>query len=86
VATITLLYFASVRETVGLDQETIYVPDTTQTVSELVIWLQQRGPNYRAAFAETEKIRSAVDQQHVDFDASIKEAREIAFFPPVTGG
>jgi len=85
-ATITLRYFAWVREKVGLSEERVALPASVTTVGELVSWLQQRGDTYAAAFEKPEIIRTAIDQNHVRPDAAIGQAREIAFFPPVTGG
>ncbi|MFO7476995.1 MAG: MoaD/ThiS family protein, partial [Methyloceanibacter sp.] len=51
-----------------------------------IAWLKSRGPEFEHAFARSEVIRAAIDQSHVRHDASIAGAREIAFFPPVTGG
>ena len=84
--TVRLLYFAWVRERAGLAQETVTLPPDVTTVAGVLAWLQARGPNYAAAFERLEVIRAAVDQTHVPHTASIAGAREIAFFPPVTGG
>lgn len=84
--TLSLLYFASVREKIGLPGETVDVPDEAQSIADLIVWLRRRGPQYEAAFADEDKVRAAIDQQHANANAPIKEAREVAFFPPVTGG
>lgn len=81
-----LLYFAWVRERIGLPEEEVDVPGTVLTVGDLVEWLRGRGPEYEFALAEASVIRVAVDRTHVSRDASIKDAREIALFPPMTGG
>lgn len=81
-----LLYFAWVREKTGRGEETVDLPGDVQTVSDLMRWLKSRGPEYEAAFEKAEVIRAAVDQTHVSHNTPIAEAREIAFFPPVTGG
>jgi molybdopterin synthase sulfur carrier subunit len=81
-----LLYFAWVKEKVGIAQEEIALPDGVATVGELIAWLKTRGPEFAHAFARAEVIRAAIDQSHVRHDARIGGAREIAFFPPVTGG
>ena len=83
---VTLLYFAWVREKVGRAREDLVLPATVGTVAELVGWLRSRGPEYENAFARSDFIRAAVNQTHVKPTASIAGAREIAFFPPVTGG
>ena len=84
--TVKLLYFAWVREKVGRAEETVELSDELETVSDLVAWMKARGPEYAAAFERHDVIRAAVDQRHVRPTASIRGAREIAFFPPVTGG
>lgn len=81
-----ILYFAWVRERVGTGEEDITVPQHVGTVGELVTWLNTRGENYQAAFEDLRAIRAAVDQNHVQLDAPLNGAREVAFFPPVTGG
>ena len=81
-----LLYFAWVRQKVGKQTETVELPDDVTTVGDLVVWLKDRGEEYAYAFEDLSAIRAAVDQSHQPFDASIKGAREVAFFPPVTGG
>ena len=81
-----VLYFAWVREKTGIDQEQVEVPDGVKTVADLIGWLRTRGPEFEAAFERAEVIRTAIDQAHVKHDAAVAEAREIAFFPPVTGG
>ena len=81
-----LLYFAWVREKIGKAEETLALPESVTTVAELVAWLVARGPEYAEAFAKPEVVRAAVDKSHVKLSASVREAREIAFFPPVSGG
>ena len=81
-----LLYFAWVREKVGRGAEEVELPASATTVADVVAWLQSRGPEYEAAFARAHVVRAAVDKVHVKPDAPITGAREIAFFPPVTGG
>jgi sulfur-carrier protein len=81
-----ILYFAWVRELTGVGEEQVDVPDFVTTVGELVDWLGSRSEGHAAAFAERSKLRVAVDQNMATFDARIAGAREIAFFPPVTGG
>lgn len=83
---LTILYFAWVRERVGRPSETILPPASVVTVADLVTWLRARGPEYLAAFARPEVVRVAVDREHVKPSADITRAREVAFFPPVTGG
>lgn len=81
-----VLYFAWVRERVGLTEEEIDPPGELKTVGELVDWLKQRGPEYEHAFAEPKAIRVALDRVHADRTTPIAGAREMALFPPMTGG
>ena len=80
-----VLYFAWLRERVGAASEEID-PESATTARELVAQLSARDPRYAAAFADMTAIRVAVDQTMCDLDTSISGAREVAFFPPVTGG
>jgi sulfur-carrier protein len=80
------LYFAWVRERVGLAEEEIAPPASVTTVAELVAWLKRRGENYAAAFANERTVRAALDRRHAKYDQPIAGAKEIAFFPPMTGG
>jgi len=79
-----VLYFAWVRERIGHPKDTVNT--TATTVRELVEELRAREPRYEAAFADLDALRVAVDQELADFDASLSGVREIAFFPPMTGG
>ena len=81
---IDILYFASVRERIGLPKERIETG--AETVSELVAELVAREERYAAAFADTSALRVALDQELADFDAPLAGVREVAFFPPMTGG
>lgn len=83
---VTLRYFAWVREKAGLAEENVDLPPEAATVSDVIRWLKTRGPEYASAFERAEVIRAAIDQTHVKHDAAVGGAREIAFFPPVTGG
>lgn len=83
---VTLRYFAWVREKVGLSEERVSLPVDIATVADLVAWLQARGDGYARAFAKPSAIRAAIDHKHVQSNAPIHGAREIGFFPPVTGG
>ena len=82
----TLRYFAWVRERIGKPEELIEMPSGVRTVGELMTWLASRGEEYAHAFENLNVIRAAIDQTHVRPDAKITGAREIAFFPPMTGG
>jgi sulfur-carrier protein len=81
-----LKYFAWVRERIGKTEETIEPPPGVKTVGELMAWLAARGETYAHAFETPRVIRAAIDHAHVKSDAAIAGAREIAFFPPMTGG
>ena len=83
---VRIRYFAWVREKMGRAEETVRVPTGVATVGDLVGWLRTRGPEYEAAFAARDVVRAAIDQVHVKPATPIAGAREIAFFPPVTGG
>ena len=79
-----ILYFAWVRERIGLPKET--VETTATTVKELVEELRARDERYAIAFSDLASLRVAIDQDLVDFDAPLTGAKEVAFFPPMTGG
>ncbi len=81
-----LLYFAWVRERIGRTDEEIEPPPGVSTIGELMTWLSSRGEEYAHAFADPRVIRAAMDRTHVKPEATIAGAREIAFFPPMTGG
>ena len=80
-----VLYFAWVRERIGKAEEMIDPPPSVRTVGELMQWLIERGEGYARAF-EKPVVRAAIDHVHVKPDAAIAGAREVAFFPPMTGG
>jgi molybdopterin synthase sulfur carrier subunit len=82
----TLLYFAWVRERIGCSEESFPLPAHVRTIADLVDALRRRGPQYEAAFAEPARLRAALNQEHVRFDTLLRDADEVAFFPPVTGG
>jgi molybdopterin synthase sulfur carrier subunit len=71
---------------VGTDSETIVVPDGVETVSALLDWLAERSDGHAAALADRSRVRVAVDDGYVQPEALIAGAREVAIFPPVTGG
>ena len=79
-----ILYFAWLRERVGTAQE--QVETDAATVADLVAELRTRHDGYAYAFSDMGAIRAAVDQELVDSDAPLSGAREVAFFPPMTGG
>lgn len=80
------MYFAWVREAIGTGEEQVDPPAGVFTVADLVAWLATRSPGHAEAFAEPARLRAAVDQDFVALDAAITGAREVAIFPPVTGG
>lgn len=81
-----LLYFAWVRERVGVAEEEIALPPSLATVGDLLDWLSGRSPGHAAALADRDAVRVGVDQDFARSDTPIAGAREIAVFPPVTGG
>ena len=81
-----LRYFAWVRERVGVGEEDVELPAEVSDVAGLMAWLSRRDEGYAAAFAEPSVIRAAIDREHVGHDTPVGGAREVAFFPPMTGG
>ncbi|UYY58492.1 molybdopterin converting factor subunit 1 [Sphingomonas sp. S2-65] len=81
-----LLYFAWVRERVGIGQERLDPPAEIHTVADLITWLSRRSPGHAEAFREPDRLRAALDQKFVPLDAPLANVREVALFPPVTGG
>lgn len=83
---VRLLYFARVREAVGIDAEERKLPPELQNVGDCIVWLAGQGANYAAAFADPSRLRFALDQQMVWEETLLEDATELAIFPPVTGG
>jgi molybdopterin synthase sulfur carrier subunit len=83
---IQILYFAWVREKIGQDGETITFPEEVGTVAELIGWLRSRSDGHAEALADLKKLRVAIDQAFASMETPVASAREIAIFPPVTGG
>ena len=83
---VRIVYFAWVRERVGLPEETLEIPANLATIADLVRWLKLRGEGYEAAFADEKIVRAALDHVHAKPQARLGHAREIAFVPPMTGG
>jgi molybdopterin synthase sulfur carrier subunit len=83
---VKIRYFAWVRERIGRAEEDLAPPADVRTVAGLVSWLKTQGPEYETAFASESVVRAAIDRVHVKPDAALAGAREIAFFPPMTGG
>jgi molybdopterin converting factor subunit 1 len=81
-----ILYFAWVREKIGVAEDEMAIPESVADVAGLIEHLAARGAGYAAAFANRKSVRCAVDQEFVSVDAPVAGAQEIAFFPPVTGG
>lgn len=81
-----LVYFAWVRERIGLAEEEAEPPSGTATLADLVAWLRTRGEGYAHAFENEGVVRAAIDHRHAKPDARLDGAREVAFFPPMTGG
>jgi len=83
---LTVLYFAWVRDAVGVGEERVDLPVGVSTVADLAGFLAQRSVGHAAAFADYARLRVAVDRAMTPFDAPLDQATEVAFFPPVTGG
>lgn len=83
---VKFVYFAWVRERIGVTEETLELPEEARTGADVIDWLKSRGENYALALQDTHAIRMAVDQEHIDPVDTIGSAREIALFPPMTGG
>ena len=83
---VRLVYFAWVRERIGLSDENVCLPGNVRTAGDLIAWLTDRDEIYAYALESPTTIRVAVDQMHIDHDEPIGAAREIALFPPMTGG
>jgi molybdopterin synthase sulfur carrier subunit len=83
---VELLYFAWVREAIGIGNERVAPPADVATVADLIEWLRLRGGGYEVAFRDPSRLRAAIDHQFVPSDTALSGAREIAIFPPVTGG
>jgi molybdopterin synthase sulfur carrier subunit len=81
-----ILYFARIRQIAGRSMEEVEVPASVSTVGDLIDFLSARDEGVAAALAERRTLRAALDQTHVALDAPLGSAREVAFFPPVTGG
>ena len=79
---VKLVYFAWVRDATGVAEETVELPDNVATVADLAGWLATRDP----VFSDHDRLRVAVDAVMAGFHTDIRRAKEVAFFPPVTGG
>jgi sulfur-carrier protein len=85
-ATISVLYFAWLRERVGRAEETVVLPSSVATVADLISWLSERDAAHAAAFKNRGSVRCAVNQEFADPSSALRQGDEVAFFPPVTGG
>ncbi|HEV7417067.1 MAG TPA: molybdopterin converting factor subunit 1 [Tianweitania sediminis] len=81
-----LVYFAWVRERIGRGEEELDLPSSVQTVADLLEWLKSLGEGYQEALKVPKAIRVAINHEHVDHHERLDGAREIALFPPMTGG
>ncbi len=81
-----ILYFAWLKSTVGIGEETVDPPVTVKTLGQLIDWLITRSPKHAAAFANRERIRAAINLDYAKLDQPVSANDEVAFFPPVTGG
>ena len=81
-----VLYFAWVRERIGTGQEQLDPPEAVANVADLIEWLATLSPGHAEAMREPARLRAAIDQKFVPLDTLLGEAREVAIFPPVTGG
>jgi molybdopterin synthase sulfur carrier subunit len=79
-------YFAWVRERIGRTEEEVEPPATVRTLGEFIGWLAQQGEEYQFAFIAPNAVRGALDRVHATKDTLIAGAKEIALFPPMTGG
>ncbi|WP_375196543.1 MoaD/ThiS family protein [Sphingobium sp.] len=85
-ARLTLVYFAWVREAIGRDEEQVERPAEDVTIRDFIATLADQGGAYADAFARSDRLRAALDQRFTPLDSPIGEAKELAIFPPVTGG
>jgi molybdopterin converting factor subunit 1 len=81
-----VLYFAWLRERVGVGEEDVSPPAGVTTVAALMDWLASRSAGHARAFQVREAIRAAVNQDFAEPGDAVKPGDEVAFFPPVTGG
>ncbi len=81
-----LVYFAAVREAIGVASEACDLPTHVRTIDDMIDWLAGQSPGHALAFQDKARLRFALDQAMVPLDATLGEAHELAIFPPVTGG
>lgn len=83
---ITLRYFASVRVSLGLESETVDLPDTVKTIGDVRVFLAQRGGIWSEVFGDNQIVHAACNHKMAGLSVQISDGSEVAFFPPVTGG
>ncbi len=81
-----LRFFASLREALGISQESITIPATVKTIADLRAHLIERGSPWAEVLADGKVLRCALNQRMVDASTLLQDGAEVAFFPPVTGG
>ena len=81
-----LRFFASLREALGVSQESINTPESVKTIADLRVHLAERGLPWVEVLEGTKVLRCALNQHMVDANAPLQDGAEVAFFPPVTGG
>ena len=81
-----MLYFAWLKQKIGIGEEDIALPDDVATIAALIDWLKTRGPGYGEALADLSAVRFAVNQDFAGLDHPLDDGDEVALFPPVTGG
>ena len=81
-----ILYFAWVRDKIGVGEEVVDLPVDIRTTRDLIEWLRDRGDGFAAAFSDISLVRVAVNQEYATLDKLVFQEDEVAFFPPVTGG
>jgi molybdopterin synthase sulfur carrier subunit len=81
-----LVYFAAVREAIGVASEACDLPTHVRTIDDMIDWLSGQSSGHALAFQDKARLRFALDQDMVPLDAALGEAHELAIFPPVTGG
>ncbi|MBC3861572.1 molybdopterin converting factor subunit 1 [Undibacterium jejuense] len=83
---IQLRFFASVREKLGVSAQTVEVPEEIKTVGDVRAWLALRGADWAETLSDEQPLRTAHDHVMCEADTLIEDGKEVAFFPPVTGG
>ena len=81
-----VLYFAWIKQKVGVGEEDLSLPAKVHTVGALIEWLKKRSTGHAGALADLSIVRTAVNQEYVAVDHPVTDGDEVAFFPPVTGG